>query len=166
VAKKSLTQPDAYIVDIRPRLPEHLPHLYRIELASFQGDPWPEEDFLKYDCLVAVIRLPGDTSNPTVAGFVISHELYSPADPHLVEREILNIAADPQFRRHGVGRALMAAELGRGGTHFLEVRESNLAARRLYEMQGFETIGGRDAYYNNPREAAIVMRHSPTPPEP
>jgi [ribosomal protein S18]-alanine N-acetyltransferase len=163
VPKKRLTQPNFLTVDIRPRMPEDGSRLYEIELASFQADPWPEDDFLKYDCLVAVIQLPAKTTDPTVAGFVISHEIYSPADPHLIEREILNIAVDPKFRRHGIGRSLLAAELGRGGTHFLEVRESNNAARRLYEMQGFETVGGRNAYYNNPREAAIVMRHSPTP---
>jgi len=38
------------------------------------------------------------------------------------------------------------------------VRESNSAARRLYEALGFEVAGTRPGYYDNPTEAGIVMR--------
>jgi ribosomal-protein-alanine N-acetyltransferase len=54
---------------------------------------------------------------------------------------------------------LIREEVGRWpGTHFLEVRESNAAARRLYESLGFEQVGERPAYYENPAETGIVMR--------
>mgnify|MGYP002582415600 FL=1 len=39
----------------------------------------------------------------------------------------------------------------------LEVRESNLAARRLYEKNGFEIVGKRKNYYEKPAEDAILM---------
>jgi ribosomal protein S18 acetylase RimI-like enzyme len=39
---------------------------------------------------------------------------------------------------------------------FLEVRESNLAARRLYETSGFSESGRRQSYYQQPQEDAIV----------
>jgi len=88
-----------------------------------------------------------------VAGFVVSRAV---ADR---EREILNIAVRPDLRRAGIATQLLQAELARGArVHFLEVRESNIAARQLYERFGFETIGSRPAYYENPPEAGIVMR--------
>lgn len=174
MVEKRLTQPDLDApnprpakrlrpgsVTIRPRLPDDPPHLRRIERASFQSEPWQEADFLKFDCLVAVHRPPGRATGLIVVGFLVSHEIFSSPSKELAEREILNIAVDPEFRQNGIARALLAAELERGGTHFLEVRESNAAARRLYEMQGFETIGRRKEYYNHPRETAMLMRHSP-----
>ena len=44
------------------------------------------------------------------------------------------------------------------GVHFLEVRQSNSAARRLYEGLGFQAVGERPAYYDDPPETGIVMR--------
>ena len=42
---------------------------------------------------------------------------------------------------------------------FLEVRESNLAARSPYESEGFVTDGKRKNFYQNPREDAILMSY-------
>jgi len=43
-------------------------------------------------------------------------------------------------------------------TIYLEVRESNLAARTLYEANGFESVGRRRGYYRSPVEDALVLR--------
>jgi len=43
---------------------------------------------------------------------------------------------------------------------FLEVRESNLAARKLYEKLRFKSVGRRTSYYREPQEDAIVYRYS------
>ena len=43
-------------------------------------------------------------------------------------------------------------------TAFLEVRESNRAARALYASRGFTEIGRRQAYYRRPVEDALVLR--------
>ena len=80
----------------------------------------------------------------------------------LDEGEIGNIAVAPEHRRCGVGAALLGAlfaESERRGAAVLqlEVRESNLAARRLYEKNGFETVGKRKNYYEKPTEDAILM---------
>ena len=60
---------------------------------------------------------------------------------------------------HDLG-ALMASvrRRRRPGEFFLEVRESNLAARDLFRKLGFEQVGVRPGYYDHPAEAAIVMR--------
>ena len=69
------------------------------------------------------------------------------------------IAIHPDFRRLHIATELLQAELSRWpGTHFLEVRESNVAARRLYEGLGFQAVGERPAYYDNPPETGIVMK--------
>jgi len=41
---------------------------------------------------------------------------------------------------------------------FLEVRASNLAARKLYERVGFIEAGSRPRYYRDPAEDAVVYR--------
>lgn len=83
----------------------------------------------------------------------------------LDEAEVLTIAVDPACRRQGCGRRLLSAHLDslarRGARQlFLEVGETNEAARHLYERMGFREIGRRPAYYPLPdgtRIAAICM---------
>ena len=80
----------------------------------------------------------------------------------LDEGDIGNIAVTPCERRRGIGAALLGAlfaEAARRNASVLqlEVRESNLAARRLYEKNGFETVGKRKNYYEKPAEDAILM---------
>src|SRR5207253_2646093 len=79
------------------------------------------------------------------------------------EGEIANLAVDPPARGRGLGAALLDAALaeasGRGVTAvYLEVRESNATARRLYASRGFVEVGRRRGYYRKPPEDAIVLR--------
>jgi [ribosomal protein S18]-alanine N-acetyltransferase len=73
------------------------------------------------------------------------------------EREILNLAVAPEYRRTGIAKALLGYELSQPGTHFLEVRESNIPAQMLYRKCGFREVARRSGYYESPRESAIVM---------
>ena len=78
------------------------------------------------------------------------------------ELHINNIGVRPEWRRRGVGGALLGAclELGarRGArTAVLEVRAGNRAARALYERLGFNVVGERRRYYRGPVEDALVM---------
>jgi ribosomal-protein-alanine N-acetyltransferase len=79
------------------------------------------------------------------------------------EWEIENIAVAGTARRRGLGTRLLGEFLdlarGRGAaTVFLEVRESNLAARRLYEKWAFAKCRRRKLYYREPEEDAIVYQ--------
>jgi ribosomal-protein-alanine acetyltransferase len=79
------------------------------------------------------------------------------------EWEIENIAVAGPARRRGLGMRLLGEflDLARSGgaqAVFLEVRESNLAARWLYEKWVFVEIGRRKSYYREPEEDAIVFR--------
>jgi ribosomal-protein-alanine N-acetyltransferase len=116
-----------------------------IQSASPEAAHWNAADYLSYDCFVAVV-------DGSVAGFLVSRPI---AD----EREILNVAVAPEFRRRSIASALVRHELGTvGKAWFLEVRESNEAAVRLYKSFGFNVVGKRSEYYQTPPESAIVMR--------
>lgn len=76
--------------------------------------------------------------------------------------QVNNIAVHPDLRRLGLAEALMRHVIDRvrrEGAVFmtLEVRESNTAARALYDKLGFEPMGVRKNYYSNPVEDALVM---------
>jgi ribosomal-protein-alanine acetyltransferase len=79
------------------------------------------------------------------------------------EWEIENILVACDRRRRGLGARLLAEIInGALPQHveaiFLEVRESNLAARSFYEKSGFVQIGRRVQYYREPEENALVYR--------
>ncbi len=81
------------------------------------------------------------------------------------EAEIANIAVRADRRGTGVGAALLDAAIRHvesvGARElFLEVRESNLAARRLYEQRDFAEVGRRPRYYRSPLEDALVLRRT------
>lgn len=117
-----------------------------IQATAQEASQWQASDYLAYDCQVAILE-------GRIAGFVVSRRV---ADK---EREILNIAVHPDFRRLRIATELLRSEIARWrGAHFLEVRESNTPARRLYETLGFKPVGSRPGYYDDPPETGIVMR--------
>jgi [ribosomal protein S18]-alanine N-acetyltransferase len=77
------------------------------------------------------------------------------------EWEIENVVVSAEFRRHGIANKLVCALIQRAQNEaasaiLLEVRESNLPARRLYEKRGFSEVGRRRAYYRDPLEDAVL----------
>jgi ribosomal-protein-alanine N-acetyltransferase len=80
----------------------------------------------------------------------------------LNEGHITNIAVHPELRRQRIGSFILDALLrfadgNRIDSLTLEVRESNIAARMLYEKYGFYVEGRRKAYYVDNMEDAIIM---------
>lgn len=83
---------------------------------------------------------------------------FSPPDA-----DITNIAVLPEFRRRGIGEKLLKkieeeAEKKACTAIFLEVRESNIGARGLYEKSGFVPLGKRKNYYKAPTEDAVLYK--------
>ena len=79
------------------------------------------------------------------------------------EWEIENVAVIEPAQRRGVGTHLLTEFLRfirlRGATSvFLEVRESNLAAREFYKKWGMIERGRRPGYYADPPEDALLYR--------
>ena len=88
-----------------------------------------------------------------IVGFVVARSVA--AD----EREILNLAVVPDFRRKGVARALLESTLRAfQGDVFLEVRESNVVAQEFYKSLVLRSLARRPEYYDLPPETAIVMK--------
>lgn len=93
-----------------------------------------------------------------VHGFIVGREAAR-------EWEIENIVVDAAARRRELGSQLLREFIdrvrARGGSEIhLEVRESNLPARKLYEKWGFIASGRRKAYYQDPPEDALLLRFS------
>jgi [ribosomal protein S18]-alanine N-acetyltransferase len=135
-----------------------LPRIVEIEQASF-ADPWAPSDFRAVLASgPAIFLVAVDAKSQQISGYVIAITV-------LDESEILNIAVDPQFRGTGLGASLLdaalaeVAEKGAVAT-FLEVRESNAVARKLYASRQFEMISLRKKYYKSPVEDALILRRA------
>ena len=94
-------------------------------------------------------------STTPIAGYIVARETAG-------ELHINNVAVRPEFRRRGIGAALLdsviqEARRRKANTAFLEVRSGNYAAQALYEKCGFRAIAQRANYYSEPREDAVVM---------
>jgi ribosomal-protein-alanine N-acetyltransferase len=150
------------LVHIRRAVRDDLAAMLRIERASF-SDPWTEETLataLSLERMLVLVadetgEAPGDGA-PRLVGYVVALIVVPDA-------EIADLAVAPGGRRRGVGRALLARvvdEMTQVGveTVHLEVRESNLAARALYESSGFRAVGRRRGYYRQPVEDALLLR--------
>lgn len=138
---------------------DDVPAIASIERAAF-SDPWSLRSFreaLAHSAVFfAVARR--DVSPTEVAGYVVA---WFVAD----EGEIANLAVSPDAWGSGIGRALLDAALEEGRRRvvsavYLEVRDSNDRARRLYRSREFEEVGRRRGYYAHPVEDAIVLRRT------
>ena len=122
---------------------------------SVQSHPWTLKQF--EDAVTAyqstVFEVQGQ-----VAGFCI-------LQPVLDEANLLLMAIDPAQQGQGLGYQLLEASVAMLKNNpvqiFLEVRESNQAAIKLYEKSGFHQIDLRKNYYpnaNGSREHAIMVK--------
>lgn len=90
----------------------------------------------------------------TIVGFLAFEQV-------LDEGSIIEVAVHPDHRRGGIARNLITSAINNAeGLHtvFLEVRESNTPAVKLYESLGFTQIAVRKGYYDHPKEAAVIYR--------
>ena len=157
-------------VEVRRAVEADIPRILEIERESGAAAHFAEAD---YRLAVAsdanpVLRvvLVAEASG-SVHGFLVARFLHR-------EWEIENLAVAISARKAGFGARLVNAFLqsndnsingskfdnAEAESVFLEVRESNLAARNLYEKSGFAIVGRRQAYYHNPEENAILYRYS------
>lgn len=150
------------IVLMRHATSDDLPEIKALELETDTAAHWAERE---YDALFAAeaparvaLVAAEERAEDGIAGFVI-------ARCDLDNWEIENVVVAEGKRRRGVGgeliRELLLLARERGATSvLLEVRESNLAARILYEKLGFSEIGRRSNYYREPAEDGLLLRSS------
>jgi ribosomal-protein-alanine N-acetyltransferase len=151
--KSSPSQNSEMSVEIRSAVREDVPVLVAIEQEAPTAAHWNRElyEIRIADGLVLVAAEEG-----SLCGFVCAREVAG-------EWEIENVVVASRMRRRGVADALLLEFLcrvrdRRGAVVWLEVRESNHPARRLYEKHGFRESGRRREYYANPVEDAVLYR--------
>ena len=133
----------------------HVASVAAIEKECFGREAWSERSVageLTNKLALWLVALDGDT----VAGYVGSQTVCG-------ETDMMNVAVTASYRRQGIAEKLVNAlveELKAMESHCLtlEVRASNASAQALYEKLGFQQVGRRPKYYQNPREDALILR--------
>ena len=156
------------IASSTPAMPSHGPlglsirqdapprHLAELDARCF-GESWRAGEYASL------------LENERVHGWVLIHEASGAVGLLCFqdaggEVEIYKIGIVPEARGRGWGRWLLEALMAGGPVQgwkaiYLEVRESNLAGRRLYESCGFQHTGFRNFYYRDPMEKALSFTY-------
>lgn len=135
--------------------------LAELHAQCFPEEPWDAE------AVARVLGLSGVAGfvawqNDMPAGFALARDLGA-------ECEILSLSVLPEFRRCGIGKALLHAIVGEACRRglpsiVLEVAADNGAARGLYAGLGFIAVGNRPHYYRRGAETvnALILRRPVT----
>jgi ribosomal-protein-alanine N-acetyltransferase len=155
-----VTAPPASAVAIRRLTYADLPQVTAIERRAFTT-PWSLAMFVlelskpSGVCLAAEI---GEGPERELVGYLICSR-------YDTVWHVMNVAVDPDRRRHGIATTLITALLRevseRDSQVTLEVRRSNTGAIALYERFGFRSAGVRRRYYQDNGEDAVIMWRTP-----
>ena len=142
------------ILEIRQAKLYDVPAMARIERDSFEA-PWSADE---------ITRDVTAGGNVYVAVALADEERAGYAEIRMIvgEGQIYNIAIAPEFRREGIGEALLRHLIDKADADgcklvTLEVRSGNEAAMELYKKLGFREVGRRRGYYAKGGEDAILM---------
>lgn len=142
-------------VHIRWMIRRDMPEVLEIENRGFEF-PWSEEDFIRClrqrNCIGMVAEY-----DEQVVGFMI-YEL------HKNRLHILNFAVSSEFRRLGVGTAMVDKLVGKLSSQrrnriLLEIRETNLDAQLFFRDRGFRAISVLRDFYDDTIEDAYLMQY-------
>jgi ribosomal-protein-alanine N-acetyltransferase len=145
------------MIRVRPATAEDLAAILAIERDASTAAHWNEKEYqraLKPDGLLQRVLLVVEET--AVLGFVMARTLGD-------EWELENVVVAGEQRRRGLASRLFEelisqARRRNAASLYLEVRESNIAGRKLYERWGLAEVGRRKSYYSNPVEDAILYR--------
>ncbi|MBQ3428735.1 MAG: ribosomal protein S18-alanine N-acetyltransferase [Mogibacterium sp.] len=142
------------ILEIRQAKLYDVPAMARIERDSFEA-PWSADE---------ITRDVTAGGNVYVAVALADEERAGYAEIRMIagEGQIYNIAIAPEFRREGIGEALLRHLIDKADADgcklvTLEVRSGNEAAMELYKKLGFREVGRRKGYYAKGGEDAVLM---------
>ena len=145
---------------IRPATPADIAAMMRLVNHSSTAAHWSRQQYELVFGQDAPRRaawiIENEGKEAQLQGFLVAHEVAG-------EWEIENIIIEERVRRQHLGTRLLfellaVARAERAQAIFLEVRESNQAARAFYERRGFQQSGRRARYYSQPDEDAITYR--------
>jgi ribosomal-protein-alanine N-acetyltransferase len=150
--------PDSPRLLIRPMTAADLEAVQGIEHASFTT-PWPPQAYRQ------------ELESNRLAHYLVAQlgEVivgYGGMWLMVDEAHITTFAVHPGYRRRRIGECLLLALMDlaiarQARESTLEVRLSNLGARRLYEKYGFRPVGIRPRYYSDNQEDALIMTTEP-----
>ena len=148
------TGPDAQSVRIRSAVTADLPTIAEIEFQSF-SNPWQPDTFRSLLERERVRVLVAEELEKGVVGYAVLWWV-------LDQAELANLAVRMGHQGRGIGSALLDQAIEHAKSKgveslFLEVRQSNESAYRLYASRGFTQISIRKDYYQNPREDALIF---------
>ena len=138
--------------EILPMREEDVSLVVELEKRNF-STPWSTQSFLSV--------LEDDFSYSIVGrveGKIIAYAVFSALDDYA---ELWNIAVDEHHRRKGIGDRMLHHVIdicreSRVSSLFLQVRESNQPAQRLYRKNGFSFVMGQKNYYRSPVAEALI----------
>ncbi len=141
-------------MDILPASLLDLGPLQQIERACFEDDRWPLLDLMAVLTFPDVVRLKALVDGRMV-GFVAGDQRDSRGFSW-----IATIAVLPEFRRSGIGQALLAACESKLITSRVRLclRANNAAALRLYEQQGYQRVDIWHSYYKDDADALVMEK--------
>ena len=139
-------------MEILPATLRDLGSLRRIEQACFPKDAWPLLDLVAVLTWPDVVRLKAVVDDQMV-GFIAGDPR-----PHQGLAWIATVGVLPEYRRQGIAYSLLRACEGQLTQQQIRlcVRESNEAAIRLYQQEGYYKLDTWKNYYND-GESALVM---------
>jgi ribosomal-protein-alanine N-acetyltransferase len=142
-------------VVIRPAVLNDVPSILAIEQQAPSASHWTFEQYNQLvNSGIVLVAEPAGEEAGQLCGFLCAQAVAG-------EWEIENVVVASGFLRRGIADELMReliryAEIKAASAILLEVRESNLPARSLYEKRRFREVGRRRVYYSNPVEDAIL----------
>jgi len=151
-------------VKIRPATVADISDLMHLDRQCATAAHWTLQQYVELFTSQDRLLVVAEAATPTesagisaeIKGFLVAHHVAP-------EWELENIVVAPSVRRMALGKHLLGVLFAAArDTHsravFLEVRESNAAARTFYQRTGFEQTGRRKSYYADPQEDAVLYR--------
>ena len=141
----------------RPMRLADLDAVLAVEVQAY-GHPWTRANFVDSLAVGYLAELLEDRQDRVIA-YLLAMQGYE-------ETHLLNLTVLPAMQGRGIGRTLLDQLIERtrergDGKLWLEVRQSNAVARRLYRRAGMAEVGIRRGYYPDAggrREDAVVMQ--------
>tara|TARA_B100001741_G_scaffold44209_1_gene32180 strand:+ start:200 stop:646 length:447 start_codon:yes stop_codon:yes gene_type:complete len=140
-------------MNIRTAELEDLNEIYNIEKKVF-NDYW-SLDLIKSEIIekkyssVTVLEL-----KKKIIGYIFQRKIYD-------ENHIINLAIDIPYQHRGYGKFLLMKILEKDDNDtnvFLEVKEANLPAVKLYIDLGFEEVDRKEGYYSDGSNAIFMLK--------
>ena len=140
-------------MNIRPMIAADLPIVAELDQLIF-SQPWPPAAF-EAELVNSNARCWVTEVEARVVAAIVLWRV-------LDEAHIATIAVHPDFRRRGIGKALLKASMDAAYAegariYHLEVRAGNLAAQEMYAGFGYEIVGRRPRYYQDNGEDALLL---------